>query len=162
LNSVVNGPSATVILPSSAFAVTYSRKGIFQCVQLPQDQPAQVTVQFAPTELPPAQLVPPPLPQIVKAEAIDGGILVAGPLATIPNRQNVNVNHILSGSIQSNGTFTFTFVPAHHPGLYQVRLQRGSQIIGLQFWVADPQRPANNPPTMIAPALAINPIQPIL
>ena len=145
LDPALNGPSATIILPSTASAVTYSRKGIFECVALPQDQPAQVIVQFP---VPPVTQPQPLAPEFVKPEPLDGGTLAGGLLSPSQITNTPTGTPSIRGVISAQGKFTFTFLPAHHPGLYQIRLQHGSEILGLRFWVDDPQNPKNNPPVM--------------
>ena len=136
------GPSATVVLPTSAASVvSYSINGIFQLVNLPQDQVAQVVVQYPTTTA----------AEVVKVEALDGGLLGASVSGTVPE---VNLGAIIAmastrvdtGTISAHGTFTFVFRPAHPPGLYQIRVTRGTEVLGLQFWVSDPQHASHNPP----------------
>lgn len=151
------GISATVTLPSGASAAIVSRKGIFPCIGLPPDQPVQVTLEFGTTM---SGIAVQTLPNLVSAEAIDGGVLVAGPWVTAPNGQNTNLNRVIAGQISVTGRFVLSFLPARAPGLYQIRLRRGSEILGLQFWVNDPQNPANNP-EVITPALTVPSPNPI-
>src|SRR5438045_9274346 len=63
LNPPILGPSATVVLPTAAYAISRSVNGLFQRVGLSPDQIAQITVQY-----PAAQAL-----QFVKVEALDGG-----------------------------------------------------------------------------------------
>jgi hypothetical protein len=137
------GPSATIVLPASAASVvSYGINGIFQLVNLPQDQLAQVVIQYPTSKA----------AEVVKVEALDGGLLAAsasgtvggysvgGYTATIPQKR------VDSGTVSANGTFTFVFQPGHPPGLYQIRVTHGTEVLGLQFWVSDPQHASNNPP----------------
>lgn len=137
------GPSATIVLPNAASAVSRCVNGMFQLVSLPQDQIAQIVVQY-PTSLG---------TEIVKVEALDGGLLAASATATVGGpiagyTTNLQKKRVDTGTIAANGTFTFLFQAGHPPGLYQIRITRATQVLGLQFWVEDPQHPANNPPAM--------------
>ena len=137
------GPSAMVVLPASAASVmSYSINGIFQLVSLPQDQIAQIVIQYPTSKA----------AEVVKVEALDGGLLAASVSATVGGNSIGGYTAIIakkrvdSGTISANGTFTFVFQPGHPPGLYQIRVNRGTEILGLQFWISDPQHSANNPP----------------
>ena len=137
------GPAATVVLPATAASVvSYSINGIFQLVNLPQDQLAQVVIQYPTSKA----------AEVVKVEALDGGLLAAGVSATVGGYNvagytaTVPKKRVDSGTISANGTFTFLFQPGHPPGLYQIRINRGTEVLGLQFWISDPQHSANNPP----------------
>jgi hypothetical protein len=137
------GPAATVVLPASAASVvSYSINGIFQLVNIPQDQIVQVVVQY-----PTSQAA-----EVVRVEALDGGLLVAGASATVGGYSvggytaTVPRKRVDSGTISADGSFTFIFQAGHPPGLYQIRINRGTEVLGLQFWISDPQHSANNPP----------------
>jgi hypothetical protein len=137
------GPSATIVLPNATSAVTRCVDGVFQLVSLPQDQLAQVIVQY-----PTSQAA-----EIVKIEAVDGGLLAASVTTTaggytVAHTVTVPSKRVDTGTISANGTLTFLFQTGHPPGLYQIRIQRATQVLGLQFWIEDPQHPANNPPAM--------------
>lgn len=148
LNSLLNlGARATIVFPTSELAVSFSVNGLFQLVALPQDQLAQVTIQFPTTEV----------AQVVKVEALDGGLLAAVIPATEIGGNNANIiipaKRVDSGAVSAHGNFTFAFRVGHSPGLYQIRIKEANHVFGLQFWVNDPQHPANNPPAL-KPALA--------
>jgi hypothetical protein len=137
------GPAATVVLPTSAASVvSYSINGIFQLVNLPQDQIAQVVIQYPTSKA----------AEVVKVEALDGGLLAASASATVGGYSvggytaTIAKKRVDSGTISADGTFTFVFQPGHPPGLYQIRINSGSEVLGLQFWISDPQHSANNPP----------------
>jgi hypothetical protein len=130
------GPSATIVLANTASAVSRCVNGIFQLVSFPQDQLVQVVVQYPASEA----------AEVVRIEALDGGLLAASVSAT--TQPPVPSKRADTGTVSANGIFTFLFKAGHPPGLYQIRIQRATQIIGLQFWVEDPQHPANNPPAL--------------
>lgn len=139
VNPPVLGPSATIVLPTAAYAISRSVNGLFQRVGLSPDQVAQVTVQYPSTQS----------LQFVKAEAMDGGLVavnIPGPL------QTSTFGPFGGGVINANGVFTFTFKAGHTPGLYQVRLRQSDQVLALRFWVLDSMHPKNNPPA-IAPTM---------
>jgi hypothetical protein len=146
LQPPILGPSATVVLPTAAYAIARSVNGLFQRVGLSPDQVAQITVQY-----PAAQSL-----QFVKAEAVDGGLVAANiPAVQPPNNPIggfVQFTHFGGGVINANGTFTLAFKAGHTPGLYQVRLKQTDRVLTLRFWVLDSQNPQNNPP-VIAPTM---------
>jgi hypothetical protein len=90
----------------------------------------------------------------VKVEALDGGLLTASASAEVGgyNVHGYDLSAIKkrfdSGTPSADGNFTFIFQAGHLPGLYQIRVQQGNQVLGLQFWVLDSQHPANNPPAI--------------
>ena len=133
------GPSATIVLPNATSAVSRCINGIFQLVSLPQDQLAQVVVQY-----PTSQTT-----EVVRVEALDGGLLTASATATVGSSTStvpLPNKRVDTGTISAHGTFTFLFKTGHLPGLYQIRIRNATQVLGLQFWVEDLQHPANNPP----------------
>jgi hypothetical protein len=133
------GPSATIVLANAASAVSRCVNGVFQLVSLPQDQLAQVIVQY-----PTSQTT-----EVVRVEALDGGLLTASVSTSVaPSTAAVPLpnKRVDTGTISAHGTFTFLFKTGHLPGLYQIRIRNTTQVLGLQFWVEDPQHPANNPP----------------
>jgi hypothetical protein len=137
------GTSATIVLPNAASAVSRCVNGVFQLVSLPQGQLTQIVVQYPPSEA----------TETVKIEALDGGLLAASVTTTaggysVAHTVTVPSKRVDSGTISANGTFTFLFQTGHPPGLYQIRIRRATQVLGLQFWVEDPQHPANNPPAL--------------
>jgi hypothetical protein len=138
------GPAATIVLPSSAASVvTYNINGIFQLVSLPQDQIVQVVLQYPTFKA----------AELVKVEALDGGLLAASVSAAAPesvSQMTPVTTRVNTGMISVNGTFTFAFRAGHSPGLYQLRITRPapSPVLGLQFWIEDAQHPANNPPAL--------------
>jgi hypothetical protein len=137
------GPSATIVLPNAASAISRCVNGVFQLVSLPPDQFAQVVVQY-PTLKP---------PEVVRVEALDGGLLAASVTTTaggysVAHTVTVPSKRVDTGTISAHGTFTFLFKAGHPPGLYQIRIRNATQVLGLQFWVEDPQHPANNPPAL--------------
>jgi hypothetical protein len=141
------GPTATIVLPNAATAVSRCVNGIFQLVTLPPDQVTQIVVQFQSAQTQAAE--------VVKVEALDGGLLAASVSATPPVQTTNNIplpkGRVDTGTISADGTFAFVFKAGHSPGLYQIRISRPHQVqsvLGLQFWVADTQHPANNPPAM--------------
>ena len=137
------GPSATIVLPNAASTVSRCVNGIFQLVSLSQDQLAQVTVQYPASQA----------GEVLRVEALDGGLLGAAVAATtqpyrVFNMVSVPSKRVDTGTISAAGTFTFLFKTGHPPGLYQIRIRQPAQLLGLQFWVEDPQHPANNPPAL--------------
>jgi hypothetical protein len=82
-------------------------------------------------------------------EALDGGLLAAAVATTVGGSNLVPPSkRVDTGTISAHGTFTFLFKTGHPPGLYQIRIRNATQVLGLQFWVEDPQHPANNPPAL--------------
>jgi hypothetical protein len=138
--------------------------GIFALVGLQPDQVVQVIVQYPTSEA----------LQLLNLEAVDGGIIlpstsipINGPvvipgigqiLQYVPPLLRQLVPDIILGAgnrvstliISAGGTLSFIFVASHEPGKNQVSLRRGSQEMGLQFWVLDPQNPQANPPAITA------------
>jgi hypothetical protein len=149
------GPSATILLPTAEVAVTTSVNGIFNLVALPQEQIVQITVHYASTDLTTASATE--AAQIVRIEAIDGGQVVAlDPPVEINGSDLASMTfqrdqHAAAGTVGANGNFTFVFQAGGHPGIYQIRIHRGNQVLGMQFWILDPENPGNDPPA-IAPA----------
>ena len=152
---VLVGPSATVLLPTAEMAVTPSVNGIFSLVALPQEQIVQVTVHYASTD--PATWNAEQAAQLVRIQAVDGGQVGVEPTgdlsfsdSTVQRliREVLGDQQAASGTVNANGNFTFLFQPGHLPGLYQIRLHRGNEVLGMQFWISDPQNPANDPPAM--------------
>jgi hypothetical protein len=147
VNPPILGPSATVVLPTAAYAISRSVNGLFQRVGIPPDQVVQVTVQYPSTQS----------AEFVKVEAVDGG-LVAVNIPSVPNQIagiRVNFGPFGRGVIAANGTFTFAFKAGHTPGLYQLRLKpnglqytQTDQVLALRFWVVDSQNVKNNPPVI--------------
>lgn len=130
-------PYARVWYSKTESVVASCRSGIFDCVGLQSDQTVQVTVQC-----PAGRAF-----QKVTVQTLDGGT-VARPLATSAPDAPTASDRAISLSTSADGTFTFVFQAGHNPGLNQVSLRQGSQELGLQFWVLDPQNPQNNPPIL--------------
>jgi hypothetical protein len=133
------------VLPNAASAVSRCIDGVFQLVSLPPDQLAQIVVQYPTSDA----------AEIVKVEALDGGLLAGSASATTQPFRVGNLGIVPlpskrfdTGTISAHGTFTFLFKAGHPPGLYQIRIRNATQVLGLQFWVEDPQHPANNPPAL--------------
>ena len=149
------GPSATVVLPTAEVAVISSVNRIFELVALPQDQIVLITVHYASTDA--VDETATGAAQLIRIQAIDGGQVVAlDPPVEINGSDLMNMTlqrdqHASAGTADANGNFTFIFQTGHLPGLYQIRLHRGNEVLGMQFWIRDPQNPANDPPA-IAPA----------
>jgi hypothetical protein len=148
------GPSATILLPTAEVAVTTSVNSIFQLVALPQDQIVQVTVHYASTDLATASATE-AAQVIVRIEAIDGGRVAAvtPPLSAPGNDDGIGFGiapdqQFTSATVGANGNLTFLFQAGHLPGLYQIRIDRGNEVLGMQFWIRDPQNPGNDPPAM--------------
>ena len=149
VNPPILGPSATVVLPTAAYAISRSVNGLFQRVGLPPDLVAQVTVQYSSSQS----------GEFVKVEAVDGG-LVAVNVPGVPISDTIG-NYVQfaafgRGVIAANGTFTFAFKAGHTPGLYQLRLRpnglqytQNGQVLALRFWVVDSLHPQNNPPVIM-------------
>ena len=158
------GPSATILLPTTEVAVTPSVNGIFSLVALPQNQIVQVTVHYA--SMDPATWNAAQAAQIVRIQAVDGGQVGIEPPgnltfndSTVPRltREVLGDQQAVSGTVNANGNFTFLFQAGHPPGMYQIRIHRGDEVLGMQFWIRDPQNPANDPPAIMpASAAAIS------
>jgi hypothetical protein len=143
-----NPPYAIVTYPSanpatqSQSVTTSCLNGIFELVGLQPDQVVQVVVQY-----PTNQAL-----QVVNLEALDGGIILpptVGPVNPPRGPLTVPVQPVsLSLVISTDGTVVFTLQATHNLGRNQIRLRQGSQELGLQFWVLDPQNPQNNPPAI--------------
>jgi hypothetical protein len=149
------GPSATVLLPTAEAAVTLSVNGIFGLVALPQDQLVQVTVHYASTDLATASVTE--AAPIARIQAVDGGKLAAvvpsNAAGDLPISSTIEgpPQQAVSGTVSANGNLTFLFQAGHPPGMYQIRIHRGNEVLGMQFWIRDPQNPGADPPA-IAPA----------
>ena len=152
VNPPILGPSATVVLPTAAYAISRSVNGLFQRVGIPPDQVAQVTVQYPSSQS----------GEFVKVEAVDGGLVAVNtqtpptlPPVSLPIPIDIAYTPFGRGVISANGTFTFVFKAGHTPGLYQLRLKpnglqytQTDQVLAFRFWVLDPAHPENNPPVI--------------
>jgi hypothetical protein len=139
-------------LPTTEVAVTPSVNGIFGLVALPQDQIVQIIVNYASADV--ANGSATEAAQLIRIEAIDGGAVVAleSPVQINgSNLANMNIqqsNRAAAGTVSANGNFSFIFQAGHPPGMYQIRIHRGNEVLGMQFWIRDPQNPANDPPAI--------------
>lgn len=70
---------------------------------------------------------------VITTEPLDGGQIVG------------KTNQF---TVASDGTITFQFQAQQDPGTSQVSLRDGTNEIGLQFWVLDPNNPSSNPPVI--------------
>jgi hypothetical protein len=159
-------PYAVITYPSanptsqSVSVVSPSAGGTFSLVGLQPNQVVQVAVHYPTGDN----------FQMVNLTALDGGAVLppAGAAVAVPSPsplpsplpspcqgciplqsqpQSPSAS-ILTGA---DAVLNFTFVANSNPGLTQVILRMGSQQpMGLQFWVADPQNPQNNPPAISA------------
>ena len=73
--------------------------------------------------------------QPITAKPIDGGTA------------SIGSSILVAGS---DGSITFSFLAANHPGRNAVVIQVGATSVCLQLWVMDSANPENNPSTLIA------------
>ena len=100
-----------------------SKGGRFPLVAADPNKVAQVQLQLTPGA------------RSLTIALLDGGVLNSG-------AQN--------SAVAADGTTSFQIQPGAHPGLYRVLLIDGGTTTLLPFWVADPQNPRSNPPTVQA------------
>jgi hypothetical protein len=143
-DSVPDPPYAIVSYNNAQSVVSPCTDQVFRRVGVQPGQIVQVTVHY-----PPNQAL-----EIVNLDPLDGGMV----LPSIPQTDQsttvgsfpILLQPISSLIISVDGTLSFTFIAANNPGLNQISLRTGSQELGLQFWVLDPDNPLNNPPTITA------------
>jgi hypothetical protein len=117
-------PTAAVTFPSGASAPMRSRSGRFPLVASSPGQAVTVKLQL-----------PPGAARNLVVQSLDGNALSAG---------------AQTSAIAADGSTSFQFQPGARPGVYRVLLNDGGTMTLLQFWVADPQNPRSNPPTVQA------------
>ena len=119
-----DSPIATVTFASGASIQISSPSGCFPLVASNAGEAHTINLQL-----------PAGLPRNLIVQLLDGGALNAGGQ---------------SSAVSVDGTTSFQFRPGTKSGRYRVLLNDGGVTTLLQFWVADPQNPQANPPTVQA------------
>ena len=139
-------PYATITYTDGSSVVAQSAGGTFPLVGLLQNQAVEVTMHYDPADI---------RRGVILVEALDGGAL-APPVGWAAYPQYCSdVICQLGIALNNNAQLRFTFVPGSLPGRYRIMLRGGAGAMRLDFWVADPNNPQNNPLT-ITPATPDN------
>jgi hypothetical protein len=119
-----DSPAATVTFASGASTQISSQSGYFPLVASNAGEAHTINLQLSAGA-----------PRNLTVQPLDGGAINAG-----AERSAVSVD----------GTTSFQFQLGMKAGRYRVLLNDGGVTTLLQFWVADPQNPQANPPTVQA------------